>query len=406
MKRGLSYCALDVSADRINAALALVNRKGEIVDIDCRCGISKGMKNDRIVNAGQFAEAIAKVIGELETKSSRKIKYVYVSIRSPHVYSRHSIGIIPISDRANKVITSSDVRKVNEQAYSLGLNIEEEVLHQIPQVYIVDNQNKVLNPEGLYGHKIEVDLILISVLAVDLEGMISAIGQAGFSTRAVLLSGFASSLAVLRQGFKDKGLCFLDIGFDSTQMLVFKDGILRGFESFSFGSNSLTQAIASELKVSWELAEDIKVSYGSCLSANVDPLQEILIKKDQNYRPIKRKVICSIIERYLQDQLGAVKEKLERYRKNFDLPQGIIACGNAALLEGFLENLEINLGLGVRLARIEDVSVKDINYATCVGLIKYAAASIPQLNPFRFSSYGTVFQKLAHKSKEIYQEYF
>ena len=408
MRKGAICCALDISADKIHALCAAVNqRTGGISDVSCQCGPSLGIKNGTINELGLLAEAIALVLNKLFHSSGNGPKSLYVSIQGSHIKSTHSIGIIPISERSNKIITSSDIAGVNQQAYSLGLNLEEHVLHQVSQGYIIDGHNKVSDPSGLYGHKLETDLLLITALNRDVENLISAVDQAGYRVRAVVLSAYAASLAVLPEGAKARGCCLLDVGFESTQMLVFKDGILRAFDSFNFGSTHLTEALADELKLPYDLAESIKTSYGNALSAQVNPEAEVLVnQKDKSYRPIKRKVISLIIEKQLQELFKGIKERLAFHRKTCDFPEGIIASGKTALLEGFLEGLEANFGFPARLARIENAPANDLAYATSIGLIKYAISQRPQIELFKLSSYGNIFQKLTRKSQEIYQEYF
>lgn len=249
-------------------------------------------------------------------------------------------------------------------------------------------------------------MLLITAEGKDVQNLVSAVEQAGYKARAVVLSVLATGLAVVPQELRKKGCFLLDVGFDCSQMLVFKDGILRGYELFDFGSHHITEALAAELKLIYALAEDAKISYGACLAANISPDQEVLIKKEQSYRPIKRKALCTIIEHKLRDFSHILKERLEVYQKASGEPLGMVVSGKAALLEGFIENLEFNTGISTRLAKIEDAPISDLTYATAVGLAKYAASWHPPVRLFALSSYGTLFQKIVRKTKEIYHEYF
>ncbi len=406
MKKAATYCALDVSSSDISCVLACVNNSGKIVESHYQNGPSSGFQNAKIIDAGRLSEAISAVMNKLQAASPYKIKSVYASCSGANVLCRHSIGVIPLSERANKIITLNDIRKVNDQAYSLGVKIEEEVLHRIPQGYTVDGQDKILRPEGLYGRRLEVDLLLLGLLSSESETLVSAIDRAGFSVALVALSALVSSTAVAGKDTKEKGCCFLDIQADTTQLIIFKDGILRGAESFNFGANSLSAAICAELKVPMALAEGIKNSYGCASSVNVDPEQEVLIKNAQGYRPIKRKIICGAIENRLNEFFSLAKEKLQRYNKNYILTEGVIASGKTALMEGFLEVTEAAFSMPVGLAKISEPSQKDLIYSPCIGLIKYAWAINPQINLFKMSSEGNVFHKIMRKSVEIYQEYF
>lgn len=406
MKKGTVYYALDISSDKIAAIKAVVNRAGDIIDVQCRAGKSAGVKNGRISELGQLSQSISEVVDKLSVLSGSKIKSLYVSLQCPRINARHSICAIPLSERSNKIITSGDIAKVNQQAYSLSLTIEEQLLHQIPQEYTIDNHHRVLDPAGLYGHKLGADILLITTQAKDAQNLVSAVEQAGYKARAVILSIFAASLTVLPQELKKKGCFLLDVGFDCSQLIVFKDGILRGYESFDFGAHHITEALAAELKLSYGLAEDTKVSYGAALSANIADQQEVLVKKEQSYRPIKRRAICAIIEQKLRGFSGLLKERLESYQKTGDEPLSMVVSGKEALLEGFIENLELNTGIVTHLAKIEGAPISDITYAAAVGLAKYAASEHLPFHLFAVSSYGTLFEKIVRKTREIYHEYF
>lgn len=406
MKKLAAYCAIDVSSSDVSCVLACVNNSGKIVEAYYQNGPSGGFQNAKIIDAGRLSEAVSAVMNKLQADSSYKIKSVYASCSSANVICRHSTGVIPLSERANKIITSNDIRKVIDQAYSLGVNIEEEILHRIPQGYTVDGQDKISRPEGLYGRRLEVDLLLLGLLSSEVETLASAIDRAGFSVAFAGLSPLASSMAVLNKDAKEKGCCFLDIQADTTQLIIFKDGILRGTESFNFGANSLNSAICAELKIPMDLACGIKNSYGCASSVNIDPQQEVLVKGAQGYRPIKRKVICGAIENRLNEFFGLAKEKLQRYNKNYALTEGVIANGRTALMEGFLEVIEAAFSMPASLAKINEPSQKDLIYSPCIGLIKYAWTINPQINLFKMASEGNVFHKIIRKSQEIYQEYF
>lgn len=406
MKNGVCLYALDISAVKIAAVASVINRKGEIIDTRCQLGSMRGIKNGAIQDLGLVSESISKTLDNLKVSASKKVKSLYVVMQGENIKAINSAGIIPISERANKIITSADVSKANHQAYSLGLSLEESVLHQIPQGYVIDNQNRVLDPRGLYGHKLEADLLLIVALCRDVENLASAVDRAGCRVKAIILSGLATALAVVPEEAKIRGCYLLDIGFDSTQLLLFKDGILRAFELFRYGSNHITEAIAGQLNLPYELAEEIKLSYGATSMCNINPEAEVLVKKDASYRPIKRMLICSIIEKQLQEMFFGIKERILARNKNLDCQEGIIVSGKTALMEGFLEWLEKNFGLPVRLANIENAPISDLSYATAIGLIKYAISQRPQIHPLKLSSYGNIFQKIVSKSKEIYQEYF
>ena len=407
MPKHTFHYGLDISADIITAARAAVEPSGKIADISFESCPCLGIKDGLIQELGLLAENISGLLGRLSLTCPDKIKSLYVSMPSLRIKAKHSCGLLPISERSNKIITSSDVARVNQQAYNLGLNIEEQVLYSLPQWYTLDNQSRVSNPLGLYSHSLGVDFLLITALYSDMQNVVSAVEKAGYKTKAVVLSSLAGSFAALPPEAKAKGCCFLDIGFDSSRMLIFKDGILKELEGFDFGAQDLTLSLAGELKLPYELAQGIKASYGRASSGDRDSEQDVLVRqKDNTYRTLKRKLIYEIIGKKSDEMFSLIKERLLKYGGEQDYPAGIILSGRDVLLEGFLERLEAKVGLSAHLARMENPPLKDPSYATVVGLIKYAASCYPQVNLFKLSAYGNIFQKLIHKSRELYHEYF
>lgn len=406
MSKFTLYYALDISSDLITAAKAAVDKSGKILDLFYYSCPAKGIKEGAVREAGLLSENIEGLLGRLSVSSNDRVRSLYVTMRSLPLAVRHSVGMLPISERSNKIITLSDVSRVNKQAYNLGLSIDEEVLYSAAQWYTLDNQSQVLNPVGLYSNRLGVDFLMVMTPYSGLQNLISAVETAGTKIKAVVLSSLASSFAVVPLQAKAKGCYLLDVGFDSTQLLLFTDNILRGLEIFNFGSRDITRALAEEFKIPFELAEDIKLSYGRISANDSNNQQEILIRhKDNNYKAIKCQSICRIIESKLEYLLNLLQGHFCAYSKTPDTNQGLILSGKDILLEGFIERMEASLGLPVKLARIEDSPVRDISCAAFIGLIKYAAATQGQIDFLKLSMAGSIFQKISGKLKELYHEY-
>lgn len=411
------YCALDIQSDKIFAMRGLFDGKDErFIDISCASGPARGIKNGKISELGLLAESVSNVLNGFGANSSGRIKSLYMSAYPASLKASESLGIIPVSERSSKIITSGDIARANHQAYCLGLNIEERVLHQVVQGYIIDKQNKVSNPLGLYGQTLGSDMLLITASVQDADGLISAVERCGFKVKSLVLAGYAAGL-ILPDSSRESGCCLFEIGFDSTQMLIFKDGIIRGFETIPFGANDVTEAIAQELKVPLDTALTLKLSHGNISPDNVSPDDEVLLKKEQSYRPLKRKALCEIIERKWEEFFVLAKGRLAGCRQGSGLLEGIVVNGRDVLLDGLLEGFEANLGMTARLAKTGNFSLKDFpadissfgfdsSYSICAGLLKYATLQRPPFSIFRLSSYGNIFQKIAGKSRELYQEYF
>lgn len=407
MPKYISHYGLEVASDVLTAVRAVSDKSAKITEVSCKSCPSSGIREGVIKELGLLSEGIAGLLGCLSASCGQRIKSLTVSMPSLRLKVKHSSGLLPISERSNKIITSSDMDKVVRQAYNLGLGIDEYVLCSIPQGYTVDNQSQLRNPLGLYSHRLGVELFLITALYPEAQNLISSVERCGYKVKAVIFSSLASSLSALPEEDKARGCCFLDIGYDFIRMLVFKDGILRGMECFDFGSKDLDLALSQELKIPYELAGQIKASYGAAFALANDLEQEVLVcQKDKTYRPIKRRLISGVLENKLRDMFALIKERFSSRYRIEDFPAGAIVCGRDALLDGLLESLEDSLGISVRLAKMEDLPVKDISYAGPIGLIKHSLFQYPKIDFFNLAGGSNIVEKIARKSKEIYQEYF
>ena len=413
-------CALDIGSSKIAAVVAEIKRK-HIANIFFETVPIKAIKRGVIVDSINLISSISRVLKNLKVKSGINIKFIHINISGFDIVTKHSRAIIPLTERGNKVITISDIEKVNEQARILGSNLEEEIIHQIPIAYTIDSNDNVSSPIGLYGHRLEVDLYLICGKLSFILSLTRAVNQAGYEIKDLFFSGIATSRAILNKEFKEGINILCDIGSDITELLVFKDGILRNIEVIPLGGDDLTDKLADALKIPFDLAENIKRSYASVGGhGQAKEDSEILVKKDNIYKPIKQKLISDIVSSKTKLICESIKDAVE---KNASCSQVInfVAAGRTILLEGFLETLENSLGISVKLGRIAHSDIaslvnkdsallsgqKHLAYLTSLGLICQA---LHDREPTQFLSPHTSSRnpllRLINKIKEIYKEYF
>ena len=413
-------CALDIGSSKIAASVAEVRRK-RITNIFFESLPSKGIKRGEIIDSVEVVNSVGRVLRNLKAKSGIKIKSVYVSISGKDILTKHSCAVIPLAERGNKVISLSDIEKVNDQARILGSSLEEEIVHAIPFGYAIDSNAEILNPLGLYSHKLEVDLYLVCAKLPTLQSLVRVINQAGYELKDLCLSGIATSNAVFNDEFKEGVSVLCDIGSDITEFLIFNNGLLKEIKISSIGGNNLTEELSEVLKIPFDLAEDVKRSYGivgDCSHIKED--KEILLKKDELYRPIKHKLVAEIVTAKAKDICQALKDTLKGIIPGNEI-NNFIVSGRTVLQEGFLERLENVLGIPVKIARINHPHItslinkdnaiaisgrKYLTYITSLGIICQALYNQePRFKPTPEPS-GNPFSKIINRFKEVYQEYF
>jgi len=408
MRKEKIICGLDIGSSKILATVVKINRQGKMDLLAAQSSQSRGINRGNVTDLANLTDSLNHVKQALFKKTGVKISEVFVGIKGTCFKTKSGKTVIPLLDRGDKVISFSDIKRVNHQARALGADIEEEVIHEIPQSYTIDDYNVVSNPLGLYGRKIGVDLLMITSPMGHIDNLLKALNQVGWQARRLVFSGLAASYSVLSQEEKERGCVLIDMGAGTTDIMVFKDGILRELEILPSGGIDFTETIASGLKLTFDLAEEIKSSYATAASAEVKEEEDILIKKSSNYNPIKRKRLSEVIEPNTDQLLKMVKEKLEKsaFRKYFDA--GIVVTGGNSLLEGFLEKAESFLGLSVRMGKSKEFSLSYYKvpiYASVLGLAKLATLAVSFQTIPILGSKKIAKGMIAH-IKDLYQEYF
>jgi len=411
-------CALDIGSSKIAACLAETRNK-KLAGLYFESLAIQAVKEGVIVDSAGLISAVSKALKSLKAKSGVNIKSVSVNISGGDIVTRHSRAIIPLAERGNKIISISDMQMVNEQARVLGSSLEDEIIHMIPVAYNIDSKNNIPNPLGLYSHKLEVDLYLVCAKLSSVQSLSRVINQAGYEIRDLFFSGIATSKAVSGAQFKSGVNLLCDLGSDTSELLIFEGALLRDIEILPFGGDDLTRELSESLKVPWDLAEDIKRSYGVIGNPlDIGEDKEILVKKSEFYKPIKQRAVCEVLTSSANRICGQIKGAVENKAALYELNNFVIV-GRTMLLEGFIENLERILGLPVKLGRVTNLEIisliredselsghKYLKYLTCLGMVsetleKKPLGIIPSHQPAR-----NLIVRAFNKVKEVYQEYF
>lgn len=411
-------CALDIGSEKL-AGVVVELKKGRVNKIFFDTLASKGVRRGIITDSIALVDCISSLISSLRDKSGIKIKFLSTNISGEDIVTKHSRSIMPLAERGNKVITRSDIERAREEARILGSNLEEEIIYSVPSSFSIDSNNNIVNPLGLYSHRLEADLYLVCAKLSSVQSISRAINQAGLEMRDLFFSGLATSRAVFDRGFKEGLNLFCDIGSDITELLIFEDGTLKDIEILPIGGDNFTNRLADTLKITFDLAEDIKRSYG--MIGDFDRIgedKEILVKKSDFYKPIKQRMVSEIITSEAEQIFTRIKDAVEKKVSCYQVNNFVVA-GRTVLLEGFIESLENTLAIPVRLSRIANPRIvslqkeysdlsgqKFLTYLTCLGIVcqtledrKTGILSVHQ--PAK-----NLIQNTFNRVKEIYQEYF
>ncbi|MCX5713689.1 MAG: cell division protein FtsA [Candidatus Omnitrophica bacterium] len=413
-------CALDIGTSKISAVLAEIKAR-RIWNIFFDTAEQKGVKRGVIVDPIELVNSITAILGRLKEKSGVPIKYLYTNISGADIVTKHSRAIIPLAERGNKVITRSDINKVDEQARILGSSLEEEIIHEIPSSYTIDSKCNIINPLGLYSHRLEVDLYLICGKLSSLQSLSRVINQAGYEIKDLFFSGIATSEIVFpHSDVLKRGINVLcDIGSDLTEIVVFEDGLLKDIKILPQGGMDLTLQLAQELKIPFDLAEDIKKTHGSVGDySQIKEEKEILVKKNNLYRPIKQKTVSEILTQKANSLSQVLKGSLEEIVPLTRI-SNLVVVGRTIALDGFLEIMENNFTIPTKPGRINHPDItaltahkevflrgKHLDYLTAMGMLCLALRKTQPQVLSDSPPAPNLLARTINKLKEVYQEYF
>ena len=418
MLKNSYICAVDIGSTKIAAVVAEIKQK-KVASVFFEMVASKGVRQGTIVNSIELVGALERLLSALRRKSGIKIKFIYANISGQDVVTKHSRAIIPLAERGNKVITPYDIHKVNEQARILASSLNEEIIDQVPFGYTIDSKNNVLNPLGLYSHKLETDLFLICGKLAAIQSLIRAVNQAGFQIKDLFFSGMATATAIFPKQGSSGQTVLLDIGSDSTEVLLFKDGFLRTIDTLGAGGDDVTAALSGDLKIPFALAEEVKLSHVIIGDTSLIPEEkEVLVKKDAVYKSIQQRAVSRIATDRALALCQAIAGSIEKATPLHQL-DGVIAVGRSSMLDGFLEMLESHLMVPVRFGRVtnpdiislfgKEDAVSGKRYLPFVTALGIVCKALQKEQPQVLSQYRTppnLAGKFIDYIKEMYHEYF
>ncbi len=401
------FCGLDIGSSQMKASV-VKSRYGKTQLLSVFHLPTAGLKDGIVNDLARVSECIHQVLTGASKKAGVKFKGVRLGVGGSLIHGQFSKAMIPLVDKANKVITSSDIRKVNKQACVLGIKIEEEILHDFPQYYVVDDTNKVVHPAGLYGRKLAVGSLLITVSSQAVGNIVKAVNQASYEADHVFFSSFEAAQAVLTKDAMHQGSLLVDMGAATTNLLFLKDGFLKSLDVLRHGGDRLTEAIAQGLGLPMDLAEDIKKSHGAVLGDNVKSMDEILIKKDSGYTAVSQKLVCEAMDPEVTKFADAIKNALQFSHIKGKLAAGIFITGGTSLLPGLLEKMEKVLGIQVATATpligyggIGGASLFNGSIGLAQSGFQAASGKVTPIN-----SPKNWIEGVSHKVRELYEEYF
>ena len=368
---------LDVGTSKV-AALVGEMVGGQNLDV-VGLGVaeSKGIRRGVVVNLEAAVDSIKKAIEEAELMAGVEIDSVYLGLSGPHIKGFNSRGVVAVAGK-NREISREDVRRAIDAAKAVALPSGREILHVLPQDFVVDEQDGIADPVGMTGARLEVNVHIVTGNASSIQNLVACVNRAGVSVVDTVLEHLAASEAVLTPDEKDLGVTLVDIGGGTTDVAIFERGSLWHTGVIAVGGDHFTNDIAVGLRTPVPEAEKIKRKCGCALSAMVDDEETIEVASVGGRRPrvMARRILAEILQPRAEEVFNLVWDEIRRAGCEKSLNSGIVLTGGAALLDGVPEvaeqifDLPIRRGCPTELGGLAD-HINSPVFATAAGLLRY-----------------------------------
>jgi cell division protein FtsA len=369
--------AIDIGTTKIVSIVGRKNEKNKIEILGFSKTESRGVKRGTVLNIEDTVNAIQKTVDEVRQQTGYPVSDVVVGIAGQHVKSIRNRGYIN-RDSYDEEITRADITALIDDMFKIPLDVGEEIIHVLPQSYIVDNEHDIKNPVGMTGKRLEANFNIVIGQVSSARTIEKCINRVGLKVRDLILEPLASAEAVVTEDEKEAGVALIDIGGGTTDIAVYYDGIIRHTAVIPFGGNVVTEDIKQGCSILMRQAELLKIQFGSALGDMAPDDKVVTIPGISGREPkeISFKNLAYIIQSRMEEIIDAASFEIENSGFFDQLSAGIVLTGGGALLTHLSQLVKFRTGHDVRiglpnehLAGENDDEVNHPMYATAVGLI-------------------------------------
>ncbi|MDF1644786.1 MAG: cell division protein FtsA [Pseudomonadales bacterium] len=372
---GKMIVALDIGTSKVVALVAEVQEDGKLEIIGMGSHRSRGMKKGVVVNIESTVESIKRAVESAGLMADCDIHSVYGGIAGSHISSLNSHGIVAIRDQE---VQQTDIDRVIDAAQAVAIPADQQVLHILPQDYVVNDQEGVKEPLGMSGVRLEAKVHLITCSVNSAQNIEKCIRRCGLDVDDLILEQLASSYSVLTDDERDLGVCLVDIGGGTTDIAIFSDGAIVHTGVIPIAGDQVTNDIAVALRTPMDSAEEVKMRYGCALKqlARAEETIDVQSIGDRPSRKLSRQSLAEVVEPRYEELFSLVEADLKRSGFEHKIPAGIVLTGGSSKMEGVVELAEEVFHMPVRLGAPHGISgmtdiVSNPIYSTGVGLLMY-----------------------------------
>lgn len=369
--------AIDIGTTKIVSLIGRLNEQNRLEVLGISRSLSKGVKRGVVLNIEETVNSIQTTVNEVQEQSGLKFSEVFVGIAGQHIKSVRNRGYIN-RDTYEDEITREDLQALIDDMYKIPVDVGEEIIHVLPQNYIVDNETGVKNPVGMFGKRLEANFHIVIGQISSARNIEKCINRVGLQVNQLILEPLASSAAVLTDDEKEAGVALVDIGGGTTDVAVYYDDVIRHTAVIPFGGNVVTRDIKEGCSILQRQAESLKIQFGSALGdlAQEDKVVTIPGISGRDPKEISFKSLAYIIQSRMEEIIDAVIYEIENSGYMDKLSAGIVLTGGGAMLKNLNQLVKFKTGMDVRIGypneQLAADTPEEINqpmYSTSIGLL-------------------------------------
>jgi len=369
---------------------------------------SQGLRKGVVINMEATVNSVKKAVEEAGLMAGCEIHTVFTSISGGHIKAFNSHGIVAVK---NKEVVQRDLERVIDAAKAVAIPMDREVLHVLPQDYIIDDQDGIKEPLGMSGVRLEAKVHIITGAVTSAQNIVKCCNRTGLNVAEIVLAPLAAAEAVLSDEERELGVVLLDMGGGTTEIALYHDGTVKHTAVLGIGGNHVTNDIAAGLRTPFNDAERIKQRYGYAKAAMVtaDERVDVPSVAGKGAGTVSRRILCEIIEPRLDEIFELIQREIARSGYEGSLASGVVLTGGSMLLPGAVELAEHSFGLPVRLGVPAHVGglvdvIDSPAYATGVGLVLHGMKR-QERSVFRPRD-DRILAKVKHRMSDWLSEFF
>ena len=398
---------LDIGTSKICAVVGEARPDGMVDILGMGSHPSIGLRKGVVINIENTVNSIKEAIEEAETMAGCEISSVYAGIAGGHIKGFNSHGVIALK---NREVGKIDIERVIDAARAVAIPMDREVIHTLPQEFIVDDQTGISDPKGMSGVRLEVKIHIVTGAVTSAQNIIKCANRAGLDVYDIILESLASSEAILTDEERNLGVALIDFGGGTTDLAIFSQGSIKHTFVLTLGGDNLTTDIAVGIRTPFKEAEKIKIKYGCGLSSIVgkDETIEVPSVGGREPRTIRRQLLGEILEPRVEEIFSLICQEMVRSGYDDLVTSGVVVTGGSSILPGVPEiveqvfNMPARVGYPANIGGLKEI-VNSPMYATAVGLVLYGANSHQREKRFRIRD-TNIFNRIVSTMKGWFTE--